>query len=711
MHDIPRCFSGAARILAAALIAVLPLLAAHPASADAPPDTPTPAAHLAGLLEDEPEGEAVVVSDLLAGAYDTEELGERVSAEFARLDTPFHVVVTPPMSTAVEGDDLVAALRDRIGEDGVYVHVSEGRTSVATAATPGVRLPVDDAEYLLLIDEDLDYDSSPALIAERYVDALLDPEAERKADEAREAHLEAAEQDGDDRSPSGEEDSAFADFLDDLRPDDPTGLGNLGFLAATVSGAVLGAGGLAVYWRLRKGRPVLSALVYGVAAVSVLAAAGLYAAWDPLAPSEEAGADEQEEAPEQVPPEEALAEPPYVAETVRVDRVAAEMEDGGIPVDPLWSGERGDLAGLRERAAEAPVPVYMASVISADSDESGGDTEVLAHALAHTVGEDGLYVVMDPRGLGTGIATRGVELPITASSTLREGVSEAAEEGAPGELPVAEHLEPVLDLAQEAEPDPGAEDSMPMAAESLLRDDGAPEEARAADFFSEGFFAGLLVLGPILGALVYVTLLLLKGGAQRWAGSLAATPGRRLGRVARRDVERAMRALETAAPDAPGVAEATREADIAVRVLRDERADELDQAAAAVLARRAADRLDPDTPDTAERPVCMVNPLHGPSEGRGRTSLAGRSDPEQGGKQSRRQGGTSAPKAGSGGGTLPMCRACLDREDTRRIPLRVRAGAGGRRVPHLGLDRMWVRSEYRSRLIPDDPFEEEARAR
>ncbi|WP_017540559.1 hypothetical protein [Nocardiopsis halophila] len=700
MHDIPRCFSGAARILAAALITVLPLLAAHPASADAPPDPPTPAAHLAGLLEDEPEGEAVVVSDLLAGAYDTHELGERVSAEFARLDTPFHVVVTPPMSTAVEGDDLVAALRDRIGEDGVYVHVSEGRTSVATAATPGVRLPVDDAEYLLLIDEDLDYDSSPALIAERYVDALLDPEVERKADEAREAHLEAAEQDGDDRSPSGEEDSAFADFLDGLRPDDPTGLGNLGFLAATAAGAVLGAGGLAVYSRLRKGRPVLTALVYGVAAVSVLAAAGLYAAWNPLAPSEEAGADEQEEAPEQVPPEEALAEPPYVAETVRVDRVAAEMEDGGIPVDPLWSGERGDLAGLRERAAEAPVPVYMASVISADSDESGGDTEVLAHALAHTVGEDGLYVVMDPRGLGTGIATRGVELPITASSTLREGVSEAAGEGAPGELPVAEHLEPVLDLAREAEPDPGAEDSMPMAAESLQDEEGeADEESRTASFLGEGFFPGLLVIGPIVGILLYFTVALFGGSAQWWAGVVAAAPGRRLRPMAHRDVRRALRALEAAPPDGPGVAEATREADIALRVLRDERADELDQAAAAVLARCAADRLDPQTADAAERPVCMVNPLHGPSDGRARTRLA------------RTVGSESSAGAGDGGASLAMCRGCLDRGERRRFPLRVRVREGGWRVPHLALDRMWVRSEYRSRLIPDDPFEEEARAR
>lgn len=549
MPDIPRCGSGAARILTAVLLTVLPLLAAPPASADAPPDPPTPAAHLAGLLEDEPEGEAVVVSDLLAGAYDTEELDERVSAEFARLDTPFHVVVTPPMSTAVEGDDLVAALRDRVGGDGVYVHLSEGRTSVATAAAPGVRLPVDDAEYLLLIDEDLDYDSSPALIAERYVDALLDPEVERKADEAREAHLDAAERDGagSDSDSYGDEDSAFTEFLDDLRPDDPTGLGNLGFLAATAAGAVLGAGGVAAYRRRRTGRPVLTVLVYGVAAVSVLAAAGLYAAGNPPAPSEEAGADADERAgaSEEVPPEEALAQPPYVAETVRVDRVAAEMAEGGIPVDPLWSGPRGDLAGLRERAAEAPVPVYMASVMSADSDESGGDTEILAHALAHTVGEDGLYVVMDPRGLGTGIATRGVELPITAASTLREGVSEASGEGTPGELPVAEHLEPVLDLAQEAEPDPGAEDSTPMAAETLQDEEGeADEESRTASFLGEGFFPGLLVIGPIIGVLLYVTLAFIGGSAQWWTGVLAAAPGRRLRSMAHREVRRALRALE-----------------------------------------------------------------------------------------------------------------------------------------------------------------------
>ncbi|MDA2807131.1 hypothetical protein [Nocardiopsis suaedae] len=704
MRDLPRRRSGPLRSLAACLLAAAAALAAPAAAAAEPADPPSPAAYLAGLLEEEPAGEAVVVSDLLAGAYDTDALAEQVRAEFSRTDTPFYAVVTPPVPGALDGDDLVAALRDRIGEEGLYVHLEAGRTTPSTAATPGVRLPMDDADTAMLGDTGLDYDSSPALIAEHYVDALLDPEIERKAEDVREDYGESGDpvEDGSD----SDEESAFSEFLDEMRPDDTVGLGNLGFVSATAAGALLGAGGVAAFRRRGKGRPVLTAVAYLTGAVLVLGAGAGYAATNPEPPSETppeasgTGSGDPAQAREEVPPEEALAAPPYVAETDRVDRVAAEMEDGSIPVDPLWPGERGDLAGLQERAARAPVPVYMASVLTDSHDESGGDTEVLAHALAHTVGEDGLYVVVDPRLSRPGFATRGVELPTSARSDLTEGVQEAAGDEAQTEASVAELLAPAVDAAQEAALAPEAEDSVPWAFRSLQMDEEAEsEESRTAAFFAEGFFPGLLVVGPVLGALLYFAVVYLGRVGRFWVQVMAAAPGRRLRPMAHREVQRALKALEEAASDGPEVADATREADIALRVLRDGRADELDLAAAVVLARRAALRLDPATADTADRKVCMVNPLHGPSAGLGRSTLG----------RSTGQGDEKKPKGVKA--ALPMCQDCLDRSGSRLYPLRVRTGTGGARVPHLALDRIWVRREYGAQPIPDDPLEEEARAR
>ena len=724
MHDLPRRRSGPLRLLAAALLAVTAALAVPAAGASAEPaDPPTPAAYLAERLAEEPAGEAVVVSDLLAGAYDTDALAEQVRAEFSRTDAPFYVVVLPPASAGGGEDDLVAALRDRVGEEGLYVALSEGSVR-ATAATPGVRLPVDDARTVLLGDDELGYDTSPAQVGERFVDALLDPEIGRKADEALESFGDPGREGGasgsDDHDSYG--DSAFAEFLDDLRPDDETGLGNLGFLSATVAGALVAAGATG---HLRRGRlrPPFwrPGLAFAAGAVLVLGAAVGYAAWNPEESAESSGADEQSggaqggggSARADVTPEEALSEPPYVAATERVDRVAAGMADGRIPVDPLWPGERGDLEALRERADGAPVPVYMAGVVSIPSDESGGDADVLVHALAETVGEDGLYVVTDLGSGGLEFATRGVDLPYEAQSELRD----LAYADAPEDLVVADQLEPVLEVAQSAAPDPQAGESVPYAVEALQYEeeygDGAPlsPSSRAAAFVAEGFFPGLLVIGPMAGVLLYFTVAFVGRGTRWWGRLLAAGPGRRLRPMADRDVRRALGALEAHGSDGPAVAEATRETDIALRVLRDERADELDLVGAVVLARRAARRLDPATADAAKRPVCMVNPLHGASAGRGHTVLA--KGPGDGGaaKGTGKAGKKTGRKPKGGKATLAMCRDCLERDDAKRFPLRVRVGAGGARVSHLTLDRVWVRRGYGAQPIPDEPLEEEARAR
>ncbi len=213
-------------------------------------------------------------------------------------------------------------------------------------------------------------------------------------------------------------------------------------------------------------------------------------------------------------------------------------DDTRVFVDPLTplNPETGE--ELADAVADASVPVYTAVVPLDRDDESEGDAEVLAHALAHTSGRDGVYVVVDGLHGGVGTALLGVDAGVQVWD-LNVSMSELPE-GAPVTAAALE----LLDRLGEARSAPGAAPTVPLAAEfhADAADDGEPS-TRAERYHAEGLWPGLLILGPMMGALLWFVcagVALLLPWSVRWT---RATPGRRLRPMARRAADRAVAAL------------------------------------------------------------------------------------------------------------------------------------------------------------------------
>ncbi|MFE0266676.1 hypothetical protein ACFWZ7_05615 [Nocardiopsis alba] len=653
------------------LALVLVFLVGWPAAAGADTESASPAAYVAELMAEQTQGRAVVVNDLLAGEYDLETLEEEIRAEFDRLDVPYHVFVgTDLVNLRQRG--FLPALQDRVGEEGLYVYLSEGSVTLQASTTAGVHLPMDEANTVMVYDGP-EYSDPLPVVAKAYVDALLDPEVAEHAERARQASY-----DEDGGSTSEDRASKWREFVDDMNPDSVNGPENAGTLAGMLGGTVLGVGGAfaVLVWRRRgSGRPPAGALWWAggsVVAAGAIAVTGLL-----LTVLPEAGPREQAE--EALG--EALSAPPYVLATDRVDRVVDGWDDDTrVFVDPLTplGPEVGE--ELADAVADATVPVYTAVVPLDPDDESEGDAEVLAHALAHTSGRDGVYVVVDGFHGGVDTALMGVDAGVSIWD-LNVSMSEIPE-GAPVTAAALE----LLDRLGEARSAPGAAPTVPLAAEfhADAADDGEPS-TRAERYHAEGLWPGLLILGPMMGALLWFVcagVALLLPWSVRWT---RATPGRRLRPMARRAADRAVAALD-AAGDHPEVDRAVRDLDTALVVLG-ESPDELDLVGVIVLARRVERRLG-EGEGRADGPVCMADPLHGPAEGRGRL-----------------------PRW-DGGRPLSLCRGCLRTPPERRVPLHVRAG-GRRFVPHLTLrERTWVSSRYGTkRRLTGESLLEESRAR
>ncbi|MBV2366513.1 hypothetical protein ACFPZ0_27445 [Streptomonospora nanhaiensis] len=204
--------------LAALACAVLP---AAPAAA-APQST---AAFYAERLAEDP----VYVSDHLAGPG-VERTRSGIAAATARLDVPVHVIVAPALSEDYDLRPLLAAVHDRLGEDGVYLAVTGDISLQLTGAAYGVSVPgLDDA-----VTEAGYLDAGPVRLVERTVDNLLSGEAAARLGRAQEASREeSAAYDEDAETGSG----MWADLADDLDSDSVVGRNNIGFTAGIGAGA------------------------------------------------------------------------------------------------------------------------------------------------------------------------------------------------------------------------------------------------------------------------------------------------------------------------------------------------------------------------------------------------------------------------------------------------------------------------------------------
>ncbi len=632
------------------LLTLLPVLgAAAPASAQPEPgagvhaEHATPAEHYAALLAEQPEGAAVVVDDALAGRYDLEELEADLHDSFGALDVPYHVVASPfPGTEPRWGGDMLPALVDRVGADGLYVLLQPDSVPLARAA--GVDLPVEAASDVVRYTPGLDYYGDPLdEVADAFALALADPDAQAAADRLRQEY--SSEQEAY-RGPT-----AWEEFLEDLDPTTSVGPSNLGFLVSVTTGALLTLSLFHVWRTRRRGGGTVAAVTVATVFGLALPAAGVVGALYYM-DSVPLDANELPDALEQ-----ARSEPPYVPSTVRVERVVDGLGDGSLYVDPLSPLSREGLAEVAERAERSSVPLYAVVLPMADSDESEGEPGRFAHAMHHVLGEDGVYAVITQEA-----HEETPEATVLAFGTELESyyLGRALEEG--GATTPAQELDLLLEAIEQVPRDPEAGDPLPPDTSVTV------PEPRTARFW-EDFWAGALIVGPVLGALLLGAVL---GTAALVRGSRRMRRRQPSPRALRRTAERERARLAALVSSdrserLPGSMMPPVEAALMVM---DADPDDLDLVGVAVVSRRAHAAL--EDPGSAEASPCMVNPLHGPAGAFERV-----------GPRERR-------------GLFPVCWACAALTEQRRSAavLRVRDGGGTRR-DHLSMnERAWVQYRF-----------------
>ncbi|WP_017572602.1 hypothetical protein [Nocardiopsis halotolerans] len=639
----PRLPSAVA-LLASLLLA--PALGAAPASAQPEPgpaayeERPTPARHYATLMAEQPEGAAVVVDDALAGLYDLDRLEAELHDSFDDLGVPYHVVAGPFPGAWPDWDgELLPALSDRVGADGVYVLLQPGFSPRALSV--GGELPVDLASDVVTYSPDLEYDAPLGRVAEVFTEALVSPDLPERAERLREAHEHEA----------AEEPTAWDEFLEDLDPGSGVGPGNLGFLSGSVAGGLLAATVLLAWYARRRGAGTRVTVVAALPTGIVLPVAGVVAAlvyMNSVPPTEDEVSD---------PLDRTRAQPPHVTSLVRVERVLGRTGDAPLYVDPLSRVSLEGLAEAAERAGDASVPVHVAVVPMADSDESGGDPRLFAHAMHHVLGEDGVYAVVTADYDGT---VRVAALPFGLGmqpEDLIQGLGQGFDEEGPSTPAVA--LETLLDNVEDAPRDAGVPDPVPTEPY-----DHTPEP-RIQRFWPD-FLGGFLLIGPLVSLPLAGVVLGLLALTRRRGPSPRA-----LRRTA--ETERARLASLLSSDRADDVPPELMPQIEAALMIMDADPDDLDLLGVAVVSRRAHAALeDPGSVDTAP---CEINPLHGPATTRARS------------------------RAAEGRNFVSLCRGCADLPDTRRVASvpRVRDARGVARS-YLSLDdRAWVRYRFGTR--------------
>jgi len=631
--------------------AVLAALAATGAPALAEPGPAsyetrvTPAEHYASRMADLPEGAAVVVDDALAGEYDLAALEADLHRSFGEVGVPYHVVAGPfPESLeSLWEPDMLTALHDRVGADGLYVHLRPD-SGVAGAQAYGVDLPVDLADQVTR--GELEYGTPLGEVAAAFADALTAPEADLLT---RSDAVVAAREAGE-GTPSG-----WEEFVDDLDPARSVGPENLGLVVGGPAGALVTMGAVWAILRVRRGAGARSTVL--VAALVTLVPSAAAVAWA-LAHLNGAPPGPQE-LPD--PLEEVRAEAPYVASTARIERIVREMGDDRLYVDPLTPLPRDGLAEAATRLEEASPPVRAVVLPMAESDESAGDPYVFLHAWHHTLGEDGVYAVV-------GHDFEAVSVDLLAFGVPVDGYSlqaQVREEEAPDP---AAALDTLLREVERGHPADEDASPAPPAVESTLLEPRLPR-------FTESLLLALLLVGPVVGAFAAgivwcVAALLGRPGAS--AGGRVATASLR--RRAEREVAALAGELSAGGALPDGLMP---QAEAALMVMEGE-PDALDLVGVLVLARRARAALaDPGAP--VHGAPCRVDPLHGP----------GTADAPATSGLARGRDGARAERTA-------LCEACAALPDDRRmLGLLHLRGPDGVWRPYLHRsDRVWIRHRF-----------------
>ncbi|MFD7240921.1 hypothetical protein [Streptomyces massasporeus] len=388
---IPARSNGRARVLRLLLaLCALPAVfaTATPAHAtDTTPDTRATTTAPARGADPAPDAQAAYLADRLREnpVHVTDQLPRELppstAPDFARLakktGVPTYVLVLPMMSSS-EGDQLLGAVHDRLGRDGLYVLI-EG-TDVARATAYGVRAPAEAAVTVTVYE--LAYDAGALASFERFVEVIA--QGEKKAAARAEAARERYRDDEPTEMYIGPSDRQNQSFL--------TGI--------LLTGVPLSILLLAAYARRgRTGKPALRLIAPGAALLSAAA----------IALTAPVVFDETRSS---------AARPPTPAElSARVERVAAGLKQDPVYADPESPRvlDARQLDRLHERIrdfrrSDGGGPVYVSLVPQTPESESAGDTDLFAAAVHAKVGQDGVYVVADPDDGTIDVLNHGLRL-------------------------------------------------------------------------------------------------------------------------------------------------------------------------------------------------------------------------------------------------------------------------------------------------------------
>ncbi|MCK8435764.1 hypothetical protein G3I77_22930 [Streptomyces sp. D2-8] len=550
-------------------------------------DSPTQAAYLADRLRENP----VYVTDQLP-----REVPRSTAPDFARLakrtGVPTYVLVLP-MQSGTDGEQLLGAVHDRLGRDGLFVLI-EG-TDIAEATAYGVRVPADAAATVALYE--LAYDAGPLLSFERFVDVIA------QGGERATARAEAARETYRDDEPAemyiGPSDRRNQSFL-------------TGSLLTGVPLLIVLTAGYVRRSRRRTGaeRRVPRWVVPG-AAVLTAAAIALTApvVFDQTKSS--------------------AAKPPTPADlSARVERVAAGLKQDPVYADPESPRVLGSrqLDRLHERIqdfrrSDGGGPVYVSLVPQTPESESAGDAGLFAAAVHAKVGEDGVYVVADPDDGTIDVSNHGLRLDsnrlsfdLPDSVTLGDSRADEADDHLLGE-----RLDTLMTFLDKTPRTGRPHSESTPAAAPRAADENALPPLFATDFWPGlfvGAFAALLLSGVVAGVTWIVR------GLLRWR-SPAPEPSGRLSPTSptepptsylRRTAYAELTALQGRFNDPDDRARAWDHLDAALLLVdgdpgraRQPGTDPATLVAVIVLARAGRAALTGEAADLC----CGVNPLHG----------------------------------------------------------------------------------------------------
>ncbi|MER5574233.1 hypothetical protein [Streptomyces massasporeus] len=579
-------------------------------------DAPTQAAYLADRLRENP----VYVTDQLP-----REVPRSTAPGFAGLakktGVPTYVLVLPTWS-GTDGKQLLGAVHDRLGRDGLYVLI-EG-TDVAQATAWGVRVPAEAAATVALYE--LPYDAGPVRSFERFVEVIAQGEAKATA------RAEAARE----RFRGGDEPAEMYIGPSDRR--------NQSFLTGILlTGVPLSILLLSRFARRLRGRrrpkkPVLRWIVPGAA----LASAAAIALTAPVVFDQTTSS---------------AAEPPTPAElSARVERVAAGLKQDPVYADPESPRvlDTRQLDRLHKRIrdfrrSEGGGPVFVSVVPQTPESESAGDPWLFTAAVHAKVGADGVYIVADPDDGTIDAYTYGLRLD---SSRMSSGLPERVTSGDSSTDEADDHrlgerldtLMTYLDKAPRTDR-PESEPTPPPAPNAEAEHSLPP---LFSTDFRPGLFVGaalaLLLSGAVAGATSIVRRLLRRSSpAPEPAGRLPFTsPTEPSAPYLRRTAYAELNALrgEFTGPEERG--RAWDHLDAAMLLVdgdpgraRHAGTDPATLVAVIVLARAGRAALSGEAADLC----CGVNPLHGPAAHRHHVRVSAE---------------------GNARGLLPVCEPCRD---------------------------------------------------